>query len=113
MPYKKRRPERTSFQVNESYEGETIEQKVDRIMNNKEPITDGVDVIYTNREDGVKPDYDIRTDRWEHAVDAMDKVSKTHMAKREERIKKREDNKKPKEADGGPVSTQGTEAPTS
>ena len=39
----------------EIYEGETIEQKVNRIVNNNEPITDGAPIIFTERKDGVLP----------------------------------------------------------
>lgn len=76
--------ENTGLDINESVEGETIEMKVERIVNNNEPIKDGAPIIYTERGKGVEPQYNIRTDRWELAVDAMDKVSKSHMAKREE-----------------------------
>lgn len=84
----------TSISRNTSYEGETIEQKINRIVNNKEPITDGAPLIYTDRKDGVKPETDIRTDRFEIAVEAMDKVQKSHIAKREQRIKEKEDTNK-------------------
>lgn len=107
--YKKIKPSVTGLKINTSYEGETIESKIRRILNNKEPISDGAPLIYTDRKDGVKPEYDIRTDRFEIAIDAMDKVNKTHIAKREERHKPKEENKedqKPK--DGGPESAQTT-----
>ena len=71
----------------ESYIAESIEHKVKRILNNKEPIKDGAPLIYTERKDGVLPSYNIKTDRWEHAIDAMDKVTKHKQAKREERAK--------------------------
>lgn len=77
----------TTIEINQSMEGETIEQKIQRIVNNKEPITDGAPVQYTERKDGVRPEYDIRTDRWDLAVEAMDKVSKQKIAKRMEVIK--------------------------
>lgn len=67
------------------YIGESIETKVLRITQNKEPISDGSPTIYMERKDGIKPEYDIRTDRWEIALDAMDIVSKTKLAKRIER----------------------------
>ena len=44
-------------------------------MDEKEPITDGAPIIYTPFKEGVKPEYNIRTDRWEVAIEAMDKVS--------------------------------------
>lgn len=81
--YKYHEPLPSSIDRNVSYEGETIEQKIDRIVNNKEPITDGAPLIYTDRKDGVQPQFDIRTDRFEIAVDAMDKVSKSNLAKRD------------------------------
>ena len=64
-------------------EGETIEQKVDRVVNGGEPIEDGAPRIFTERRDGVGAQYDIRTDRWEVAVDAMDAVAGSLRAKRE------------------------------
>lgn len=85
--YKILKVAKSKMTINESYEGETIEKKIRRIVNNKEPITDGAPLIYTERKQGVQPGYDIRTDRWEIAVEAMDKVTKTEQAKREERHK--------------------------
>lgn len=81
--YKKQPIPKTTIRVNDSYQGERIEEKIQRIVNNKEPITDGAPLIYTERKHGVQPAYDIRTDRFEIAVEAMDKVTKTHLAKRE------------------------------
>lgn len=75
-------------------EGETIEQKVERIVNNKEPIKDGAPEIYTERKQGVVQAYNIRTDRWEVAINAMDKVQKSLAAKREEYYKSKEEPKK-------------------
>jgi hypothetical protein len=77
----------TQLKINNSVEGETLEQKVERIMDNKEPIKDGAPLIYTDRKDGVLAGYNIKTDRWEVAVDAMDKVAKTKTAQRENRAK--------------------------
>ena len=67
---------KSSLRINNSVEGETIEMKMRRITDNKEPIKDGSPLVYTERKDGVLPAYDIRTDRFEIAIDAMDKVSK-------------------------------------
>lgn len=66
-------------------EGESIEQKIERITANKEPIKDGAPEIFTERKDGVIAAYNIRTDRWEIAAEAMDKVAGSIQAKREER----------------------------
>ena len=44
---------------------------------NNEPIGETAPLIYTPRKDGVIAAYDIRTDKWEIALDAMSKVNKT------------------------------------
>lgn len=111
--YRKNKAEKTQLSRNTSYEGETIEQKIQRIVNNKEPIKDGAPLIYTNRKDGVQPQYDIRTDRFEIAIGAMDKVAKTYQSKRQERIDKQnsigEEAKKGMEKESGEAtSTEGT-----
>jgi hypothetical protein len=67
----------------ELVEGETIEQKVERLVQNKEPIKDGAPEIFTDRKDGVQAAYNIRTDRFEIAAEAMDKVHKSTVAKRD------------------------------
>lgn len=72
------RPPKTNY---EFQDGETIEEKVRRITENNEPITDGAPIIYTNRDDGVLPAYNIRTDRWEVAQQAMDAVNQANLAK--------------------------------
>lgn len=72
------RPPKTNY---EYQEGESIENKVRRITENNEPITDGAPIIYTNRDDGVLPAYNIRTDRWEIAQQAMDAVNQANLAK--------------------------------
>lgn len=84
--FNKKRPTKTTIAINQSYQGETIEEKINRIVNNKEPINDGAPLIYTDRKDGVQPAYDIRTDRFDVAIDAMDKVTASHLAQREQRI---------------------------
>ena len=50
----------TNLKVNTSKEGETIETKMERVINNKEPIKDGAPLIYTERKDGVKASTNIR-----------------------------------------------------
>lgn len=70
------------IETNYEYQiGENIETKVRRITENNEPITDGAPIIYTNRDDGVLPAYNIRTDRWEVAQQAMEAVNQANLAK--------------------------------
>lgn len=110
----------TSIVANNSSEGETIEQKVDRVVNNKEPITDGAPIIFTERKDGVMPGFDIRTDRFEVAIEAMDKLDSANKAKRQEGIDSREkvvkdynEGQKSGEKSGETTSTQGTNGDSS
>lgn len=58
-------------------EGERLELKIDRMTQNNEPIGDSAPLIYTPRKDGVIAAYDIRTDKWDIALDAMEKVNQT------------------------------------
>lgn len=74
--------EKTGLIVNTSTEGETIEMKVERIVENKEPITDGAEMLYAERKEGVLPETNPKTDRWEYAVDSMDKIHKDKAAKK-------------------------------
>ena len=69
--------------INNSLEGESIEAKVCRIVNNGEPISDGAPLIYTERKEGVKEEYNIRTDRFDIALKAMDYVTASNRAKRD------------------------------
>ena len=65
----------------EPYEGESIEMKVSKLIENNEPITDGAPIIYTEKKDGVLPQYDIRTDKWEIAQSAIDLANASKIAK--------------------------------
>ena len=73
----------STLSINNSLEGESIECKVCRIVNNGEPISDGAPLIYTERKAGVKEEYNIRTDRFDIALKAMDYVTASNRAKRD------------------------------
>lgn len=70
------------------YEGESIENKCARITENNEPISDGAPLVYTKRSEGVKPEYNIRTDKWDVALTSMDKVSEAKKNKIKENMAK-------------------------
>ncbi len=88
--YRYRKAEKSQLTSVEKLEGEPIEHKIERIVSNKEPITDGAPSIFTERKDGVLSAYNIRTDRWEIASSAMDKVSASIQAKRDNKGQKKE-----------------------
>lgn len=97
---KKEIKQRTCIRKYIVQEGETIEQKIERVVNNKEPIEDGAPLIWTERKEGVKPEYNIRTDRWDIAIDGMDNVSKANIAKRMEYIRNQEPAEREEKSEG-------------
>lgn len=76
----------------EPFEGEPIEKKVAKLIENNEPITDGAPIIYTEKKDGVLPQFDIRTDKWNIAQSAMDLANANKIVK-SKGLKKPEESK--------------------
>lgn len=96
----------TQLNINTATEGEPIEVKIERIISNKEPIKDGAPNIYTPRGEGIRASTNIRTDRFEIAIEGMDKVAKSYKARREDKAKA----EKPKvEGDSGAKPIQGND----
>lgn len=64
---------------NLTYQAEPREEKLRKIISGESSsIEDGVfPTVYTEKKDGVLPEYDIRTDRFEVAIDAMDKINQS------------------------------------
>lgn len=64
---------------NLTYQAEPREVKLRRIINGEaNNMEDGVfPTIYTEKKDGVKPEFDIRTDRFEIAIEAIDKINQS------------------------------------
>lgn len=60
--------------------GEELITKIRRILDESEPLTDGAPLIYTPKERGVIAEYNIRTDKWEIAMGAMDRVSEYKLS---------------------------------
>lgn len=84
---RERKSLKTGFPV-EGYEGESIENKCARIVENNEPISDGAPIVYTKREEGVKQEFNIRTDKWDVALDVMEKVNTAKKNKIKENMSK-------------------------
>ena len=64
---------------NLTYQAEPREVKLRKIISGESnDMEDGVfPTIYTEKKDGVQPEYDIRTDRFEVAIDAIDKINQS------------------------------------
>lgn len=73
---------------NEDYEGQSIERMIEKFLNEGTPIESISPTIYTLRSEGVRPEYDIRTDKWEIAQEAMGRVTdKYHEARKQSQLK--------------------------
>lgn len=64
---------------NLTYQAEPREEKLRKIINGESSnMEDGVfPTIYTEKKDGVQPEFDIRTDRFEVAIEAIDKINQS------------------------------------
>lgn len=72
----------SDFKIKQDRKGESIEEMLRRMRNSKEPIQANAKINYTERADGVLPMYDIRTDRFDYAMQAADRVHATRYASR-------------------------------
>lgn len=77
---KKANYKKTQIEVTPKDKGESIEEMLRRLTANKEPIPQNVPPIYTPKADGIIPDYDIRADRFDVAIEARDKFAKSKIA---------------------------------
>lgn len=75
----------TSLKVNQSESGERLEEKLEKVLENGEPIKAVAERIYTDRKDGVLPHLNIRTDRWDIAQEMALKANQRDIARRLER----------------------------
>lgn len=62
-----------------TYQAEPREVKLRKIISGEaNNMEDGVfPTIYTEKKDGVQPEFDIRTDRFEVAINAIDKINQS------------------------------------
>jgi hypothetical protein len=104
--YRYKKAKQSLVKRSETTEGETIENKVERMVHNKEPIKDGAIPQYSERKDGVMAGWNIRTDKWEVATDAVGAINKSREAKSQAKMHIVK-NEEAEEKDGGAESAQG------
>jgi len=63
-------------------EGQSLEEFLRKAMKGTEPIQATAKVTYNDRKDGVLPQHDIRTDRFDMALMQTDKLHATQAAAR-------------------------------
>ncbi|QCS36437.1 hypothetical protein [Capybara microvirus Cap3_SP_379] len=80
------------IKVNNHFEAKSLEKVLAEVMagTSTQDLGKEVPPIWTERKDGVLPQFDPRTDRWEIAQEAADTASKSHTAKRQRAIEERE-----------------------
>lgn len=110
--YSRNRIQRTSIRRWVVTDGERMEEKIKRITTNKEPIKDRAPQIFTERKDGVKPEYNIRTDRSEIAVEAMSNIARQNEKRRMDIGAEAKEGMKKEAAGGDNVATGGAESGT-
>lgn len=101
--YKQNRIVKSSMKSGNITEGMTMETKVALWLKNSNEDEEVKPLIYNERKEGIQRGHDIRTDRFDVAIEAMDKSSKSIQAKRESKMEI------VKEGDGKPDSVQGTD----
>lgn len=64
--------------------GKSLEETIREQLATKAPLEMVAEKVYTERKDGIQPQYDIRTDRFDIAVEAHDARAKAAIARRQE-----------------------------
>ena len=76
---------------NDIFEGQSIEELVYQATTTNQTIEQGAPLIFTARKDGVVYEYNIRSDKFDRAMEMMDKYSKAVTQRRAEIHKKEEE----------------------
>lgn len=72
----------TQLETKLDKDGVSIEEMLRKALHSKEPIEANAKISYSERKDGVLPQFDIRTDRFEYAMLATDRVHASAAAAR-------------------------------
>ncbi len=87
--YTKRKNTRGNSRIkrNLMMKGISLETSLQRMLQLEETegLENGTALHFNTRAEGVRPEYNIRTDRFELALQAMDEVGKMYLAKREQK----------------------------
>lgn len=83
----------TLIERNKTHEGKSIEQLLADKVEGEEVSIGGKTLLYTERKDGVLPLTDIRSDRMEIAMEALDSVERSRVAARDKPVTSKKDEK--------------------
>lgn len=84
--YKKNKMESTSIERVGTTQGEHLETKVKRMFEGKETPKDGAPLTYTARSEGVGAAFNMRSDRFDIAIQVTDYISRSNTAARDKII---------------------------
>ena len=74
---------KSRIHTNVATPGQSLEEFLRKARQGKEPIQATAKITYNDRKDGVLPQHDIRTDRFELALMATDRVHASQAAQRQ------------------------------
>lgn len=75
---------RTQIKRKPDHFGKSIEEEIRQAVASKSPIESSAEVVYTPLKDGVLPQYNMRTDRQEIALDLTEKYGKSKLLHQDE-----------------------------
>lgn len=87
--YKIPKPVRTTIHANTSVEGEMIETRIERLLNNSDEVTEGKELLYTRPEEGVIAAFNIRHDHWDDAYEQSSIMAEKRHEMDEAKLQKR------------------------
>lgn len=82
---------KTSIKVNDSVEGESIEIKMQRLLNNGDETAETKELVYSRPEEGIIANYNIRHDHWDDAAEGATTMAEKNIELDGARLKKREE----------------------
>lgn len=82
---------------NDAYEAEALEVKIRKALDGTENLELGKPALFTRRSEGVRPETDIRTDRWDIAFEAQNHVNQMKSTEYDRITKAREGEEEAKQ----------------
>lgn len=81
------------FEPNKAYEAECLERKIERMREGKEVEGSEKDLHFTPAKEGAPYEYDIRGDKFDHALEIAENSNKAIEERMQEALKAEEETK--------------------
>lgn len=89
--YKIPKQHRTTIEINQSVQGESIETRIERMLNNNDDVSEMKELIFTREEDGIMGAFNIRHDHWDEAYENASTMAEKNSELDSARLKKRQE----------------------